>query len=153
MGILDNRIIRDSQPAASAGSRLSCAIDHSDTFSSVLKQLSALIESREDQIKRLEERLEAAAAREAMWTTVLEWYAAGPFGQRAADAITLSPSGDAARIRREREMLIAPLLRSASAARDGRSVKISFRDEAEAKAFRNTLEQFIPTKPYFGMVW
>ncbi|HEX4194559.1 MAG TPA: hypothetical protein VHY80_15735 [Stellaceae bacterium] len=153
MGILDNRLIRDSQPAASAGSSLSCAIDHPDTFGTVLKQLSTLIESREDQIKRLEERLEAAAAREAIWMTVLEWYAAGPFGQRAADAIAPSPSGDAARIRREREMLIAPLLRSAGAARDGRSVKISFRDEAEAKAFRNALEQFIPTKPYFGMMW
>lgn len=153
MGILDNRIIRDGQPAASAGASLSCATGHQDAFGTVLKQLSALIESREDQIKRLEQRLEAAAAREAIWATVLEWYAAGPFGQRAADAITQSPSGDAARIRREREMLIAPLLRSANAARNGRSVKIAFRDEAEAKAFRSALEQFVPTKPYFGMVW
>jgi hypothetical protein len=153
MGILDNHIARDNRPAASAAAGPSCFIEHPETFGAVLKQLSALIESREDQIKRLEERLEASAAREAIWSTVLEWYAAGPFGQRAADATAESPSADAARIRREREMLIAPLLRSASAARDGRNVKISFRDEAEAKAFRNALEQFIPKKPYFGMVW
>jgi hypothetical protein len=153
MGILDNLIVRDSQPATSAGSGLSCAIEHQDTFAAILKQLSTLIESREDEIRRLEQRLEAAAAREAIWTTVLEWYAAGPFGQRAADAVAQSPSGDAACIRREREMLIAPLLRSAGAARDGSHVKICFRDEAEAKAFRKALEQFVPTKPYFGTVW
>jgi len=180
MGILDSRIVRETQPEAKAGSSLSCLVDRQDTFKAALKQLTALIESRETQIEtltaevkelrqkldaaapgqeaaaqraQLEERLAEAAAREAIWMTVLEWYAAGPFGQRAADAVAQSPSEDAARIRRERELLIAPLLRFESASSDGRAVKIAFRDEAEAKAFRKALERFVPANPYFGMVW
>jgi hypothetical protein len=180
MGILDNHIVRDCQQEASGGPSFSFARERQDTFSALLKGVSALIESREDQIKiisaeleqlrqkrgeaempaksaaelaALEQRLEEAASREAIWMTVLEWYAAGPFGQRAAAAVALPPSQEAARIRRERELLIAPLLRSESTARDGRTVKISFRDEREAKAFAAALAQFIPAKPYFGLVW
>lgn len=180
MGILNNQIVREGRKDADSGASLSFTMERRDTFSAVFKELSALIESREDEIeiirgelkelrqkhdaaekadeiaarlKRLEKRLEEAAAREAIWMTVLEWYAAGPFGGRAGAAVAQAPSEDAARIRRERELLIAPLLRSETASRDGRGVKISFRSEEEAKAFRKALEQFVPTKPYFGLIW
>ena len=112
--------------------------------------LTAAAERSDAERRDLEQRLEKASAREALLTRTLEWYAEGPFGQLATEALAQSPSEAAVRINAEHELFFAPLENFYSASRSGHAVRIVFEHERNAKRFYESISYFLPTRRYYG---
>ncbi|HEY1504856.1 MAG TPA: hypothetical protein VGF92_11195 [Stellaceae bacterium] len=125
----------------------------SDELSNLRMQvdsLKAAAERTDAERRDLERRLEKVVAREALFRRTLEWYAEGPFGRLATDALGQPATDAAARIQAERELFFAPLENSCSLSRSGRAVRIIFEAERSAKRFYDSIAYFLPTTHYFG---